>query len=71
LSVAAVATSTWYGGLGPGLLTDGLAMVLSHDIVLTPQFALASGSPGQDSRLVLCACDAILITWLMVAIVGK
>ena len=50
---AAVLVAAWLGGLGPGLVSVGLAAVLSWYFFLSPQYSFAINTSGQGLRLIV------------------
>lgn len=63
LYVAAALISTWYGGLGPGLLAVGLTILLNLLFFDHPDLSLAVGVHGFE-RLVLFSVVALVISGL-------
>src|SRR3954468_7609234 len=53
----AVTISSWYGGLGPGLLATGLAVVIANTLVLEPV-----GRPPFDyvQSILFCVVGAVI-----------
>ncbi len=60
--VAAVALSAWYGGLGPGLVSTVLSIVLANLVLMEPQFTLAA-SYSNVIQFVVFAFVAFLVNW--------
>lgn len=63
LFLAAVMVSSWYGGLGPGLLSTALSTLLNAHFFLTPSGLLAIGW-WNLARLIEFVIVALLITLL-------
>jgi signal transduction histidine kinase len=63
LFFAAVALSAWYGGLGPGLLATGLAVLALDYFFIPPVYALGVGV-SDGVRLGLFALVSVLISSL-------
>jgi signal transduction histidine kinase len=61
LFIAAVALSAWYGGLGPGLLATGLAVLALDYFFIPPVYALGVGV-ADAARLGVFSLVAILIS---------
>jgi len=67
LFLAAVMVSSWYGGLGPGLLSTALSALLNAHFFLTPSGFLAIGW-WNLARLIEFVLVALLITLLNAAL---
>ena len=61
LLVAAVVTSAWYGGLGPGLLCSLLSVLGSAYFLLSPANSMSTVFAEEGARLSVFLCVAILI----------
>lgn len=61
---AAVAVSSWFGGLGPGLVAVVLGAVAADYYLLEPRFDFGVKSPAQIGRLGLFVAVGTLIVWL-------
>jgi signal transduction histidine kinase len=62
LFFTAVAISAWYGGLGPGLLTTGLATLGSAVVFLPPMLVLQVDGPTNQIRLALFVLEGCVIS---------
>lgn len=63
LYVLAALVSTWYGGLGPGLLAVALTAAISLIFFDRPELSLAVGVHGFD-RLVFVTAMALIVSWI-------
>lgn len=63
LFFAAVMVSSWYGGLGPGLLAT-LLSALSIDYFLVPPVFTVVADWGDVVRTIVFVLEAVLISWL-------
>jgi len=61
LSYLAVMVSVWYGGLGPGLLATGLALILGNFLSLPPYFVWSFVGPSQALQTVLFLFVSLVI----------
>lgn len=64
LFLAAVAVSSWYGGMEAGLLATALSSLAVSYFFLEPEFSLLIYSLDSKWRLTFFVTVAILITWL-------
>jgi signal transduction histidine kinase len=64
LFVAAVMISTWYGGLGAGLLATALAVLFSSYFLLPPLYTLDMADPNDVVHLGLFILVAVLLSSL-------
>jgi PAS domain S-box-containing protein len=64
LLLAAVMVSSWYGGLGPGLLTIGLGLPVVTYLFVSPPYSLAVATLTGVERLTVSLLVALLINWL-------
>jgi len=60
--------STWYGGLGPGLLATVLAAFSSDYFFLGPTYSVLGNRPGQTLELGLFLLEGVLINLLISAL---
>jgi PAS domain S-box-containing protein len=60
----AALVSTWYGGLGPGLVTTGLCAVAAAYLWLLPVYTFAISDVADQVGLALAVLVMLLITWL-------
>ena len=65
---AAVMVAAWFGGLGPGLFSVGLAALLSWYFFLFPQESFAINTFGQGVRLVVFVVEGVVISSLVEAL---
>ena len=65
---AAVMVAAWFGGLGPGLFSVGLAALLSWYFFLSPQESFAINTLGQGVRLVVFVVEGVVISSLVEAL---
>lgn len=63
LYVAAALVSTWYGGLGPGLLAIGLTALINLVFFNHPELSMAVGVHGFD-RLIFVTVMALVVSWI-------
>ncbi len=68
LFFGAVMFSTWYGGLGPGLLATVLAAFISDYFFLGPTYSVLGNRPGQTLELGLFLLEGVLINLLISAL---
>ncbi|MFM7366851.1 MAG: PAS domain S-box protein, partial [Sphaerospermopsis kisseleviana] len=61
---AAIAVSTWYGGIKPGLLATVLSALLVKYFFINPQFSFSVDSPDSIIKLGLFTLVTIFISWL-------
>ena len=64
LSLAAVMISGWYGGLGPGLLATGLAVVIGDYFFMEPFHALGLVTTAQKIRAGMFAVEGVVVSVL-------
>jgi len=64
LFFATVVVSSWYGGLGPGLLATALAGLSSDYFFLIPTYSFTIISFGKGLRLCLFLIEGFSISWL-------
>lgn len=64
LSVAAVALSAWYGGLGPGLLSAGLSSLMTAYFLLEPEYSLQVVSLADGLQLGVFVLVSVLMSLL-------
>ncbi len=67
LFFGAVMVSSWYGGLGPGLLATGLSGLISTYFFLSPLHSL-SLDPASSLRVILFLLEGALISLLAEAL---
>lgn len=70
LFLFAVMISAWYGGLAPGMLAMGLAVLASELFFLTPRFTLTIPEPQDLVRLGIFIAEGSSISVLMEALHG-
>ncbi len=63
-----VMVSTWYGGLGPGLLATAIAAFFSDYFFLGPAYSVLSNRPGQTLELGLFVLEGVLVNLLISAL---
>ena len=68
LFFAAVIVSTWYGGLGPGLLATALAAFISDYFFLGSAYSVLGNRPGQILELGLFVLQGVLVNMLISAL---
>lgn len=61
---AAIAVSTWYGGIKPGLLATVLSALLVKYFFINPQFSFSVESPDSIIKLGLFTLVTMFISWL-------
>jgi signal transduction histidine kinase len=64
LSLAAVMISGWYGGLGPGLLATGLAVIIGDYFFMEPFHALGLVTTAQKIRAGMFAVEGVVVSVL-------
>jgi len=64
LSLAAVMISGWYGGLGPGLLATGLALLIGDYFFMEPFNALGLVTTAQRIRATVFAIEGVVVSVL-------
>lgn len=64
LSLAAVMVSGWYGGLGPGLLATGLALVIGDYFFMEPFHALGLFKTAQKIRAGMFVVEGTVVSVL-------
>jgi PAS domain S-box-containing protein len=64
---AAVMTSAWYGGLGPGLVATVLSVLASDYFLIAPKYSLTIHSVDDTAQLVVFSLVAVLISLLNTA----
>ncbi len=64
LALAAVMVSGWYGGLGPGLLATGLAVVIGDYFFMAPIYKLGLVKPAQKIRAVIFILEGTVVSVL-------
>ena len=70
LYVAAALISTWFGGMGPGLVVVGLTIGVNLAFFDRPELSLAVGVHGFE-RLILFFVIALVVTYLAARIRGN
>ncbi len=68
LFLPAVMVSTWYGGLGPGLLATVIAALISDYFFLGPAYSVLGNRPGQTLELGLFVFEGVLVSLLISAL---
>ncbi|MDE3088487.1 MAG: PAS domain S-box protein [Chloroflexota bacterium] len=66
LAVAAILISTWYGGLGPGLVATAITLLANIYFILGPTFPLRIATVDEVVRLGVFAFIGLLVNWLTV-----
>jgi signal transduction histidine kinase len=64
LSLAAVMVSGWYGGLGPGLLATGLALVIGDYFFMEPFHSLGLVTTAQKIRAAMFTIEGVVVSVL-------
>lgn len=64
LFLAAVMISSWYGGLGPGLLAIAIGLPVVTYLFLSPSFSPAEATVTGIEQLAISLLTALLISWL-------
>ena len=64
LLLAAVVIGSWYGGLGPGLLSTGLGVVLALLLYYQPQHPLGVNGAESAAQVLVFTALSIAISWL-------
>ncbi len=64
LSLAAVMISGWYGGLGPGLLATGLAVLIGDYFFMEPFHALGLVTTAQKIRAGMFTVEGVVVSVL-------
>jgi signal transduction histidine kinase len=64
LALAAVMVSGWYGGLGPGLMATGLAVLIGDYFFMKPIYALGLETTDQRVRAVIFVTEGIVVSGL-------
>jgi signal transduction histidine kinase len=64
LSLAAVMVSGWYGGLGPGLVATGLALVIGDYFFMEPIHALGLQDTAQKIRATMFLTEGTVVSVL-------
>ena len=68
LFLPTVMVSTWYGGLGPGLLATVIAAFISDYFFLGPAYLVLGNRPGQTLELGLFVFEGVLVSLLISAL---
>ncbi|QYX31885.1 hybrid sensor histidine kinase/response regulator [Sphaerospermopsis torques-reginae] len=61
---AAIAVSTWYGGIKPGLLATVLSVITVRYFFIDPQFSFSVENPDSIIKLGLFTLVTMFISWL-------
>src|SRR5882724_10387391 len=64
LALAAVMVSGWYGGLGPGLLATGLAVIIGDYFFMAPFHELGLVTSAQKIRAVIFVLEGSVVSVL-------
>ncbi|MDB5322620.1 MAG: putative signal transduction histidine kinase [Phycisphaerales bacterium] len=64
LSLAAVMVSGWYGGLGPGLLATGFALVIGDYFFMEPFHSLGLVTTAQKIRAAMFTIEGVVVSVL-------
>ena len=65
LLVMPVIVASWYGGVGPGLLSTALGTVLGAAFFFTPDWTAAFTSTPQSTRLLIFILESVATSWLI------